>query len=453
MKKSLLALSLLATFAGSAMANVSVYGVLDVGFGFENHKIDKFPGITAQAQQELIDSGVLKLDQKNNSFKMTKDWYAGPRFGLTGSEKVSDNLSVCFKLESGFSPLNGALNNLLFQRESTLNAATPFGTVYVGHMGVIRGGAGSVGFFNSQANPFGGGWDDVIGGVSPFTSDFAARVNNGIAYVSPTISDLKIYAQYSGGETDSQNKSTDDRYMALGALFSHDKLNVAAVIDTTILGNGAQYNPLTLTYTAKAKPSEDLKVVADSPKKNPISFNVAANYEFDAFKLYGSAQYFKNAKNVTNSITGAVTLPKDTTATIRLNDVAPIFNRLMDPKKNTLKAVSPDTKAAVYTKENATYKYDGFGLTTGISAPLANGTIYASIGYMQAKGYDYLGTKYQVSKLTRYGIGLGYDYKLSQRTTVYAGIGGIQDTWKAVEFDAKVKQHIYQAGFGLSHKF
>ncbi len=455
MKKSLLALSLLATFATVASANVEVYGVVNVGFGFQNRKVDHIPGADQATENNLRKLGVANVGYNTNLFKMVKGAYTGPRFGLKGSEKVSDAFTVGFKLEGGFSPLDGSLSDgLLFQREATLNVATPYGTVYVGRMGVLSGGAGSVGFFNGQANPFGGSWGDVIGGVSPYTASFSSRLNNPIAYVSPTFAGVKLYAQYSGGQQNSQNKSTDDRYMALGALASVGKLNVAAVVDTTLLGDGPQYNPISVTY--KIDQGKEVTEGIVTSKKNPFSFNLAANYDFDTFKLFGSAQFFKNAKDLNKNIVDKF---KDVKKDVANKDIDAAFlqDRFAELAPGHTLTVSKITKGVtqqgVINTLNSSLKYNGFGLTTGVSAPLGNGTVYASVGFMKAKLNTYLVEKTELGKMTRFGFGLGYDYKLSQRTTLYAGLGGIQDKYKGAEGDRKIKQRIFQAAAGICHKF
>lgn len=111
MKKTLLAASLLAAFAGSAVvADVSLYGRIDLGLCW-SHADNGYDGAT-------------------NSVAMTTGNFTSSRFGLKGEETLGDGYKVSFIFEKGYSPDTGALktSNTIFDREATLHLTTPFGT-------------------------------------------------------------------------------------------------------------------------------------------------------------------------------------------------------------------------------------------------------------------------------------------------------------------------------------
>ncbi|MDY3114966.1 MAG: porin [Sutterella sp.] len=85
----------------------------------------------------------------------------------------------------------------------------------------------------------------------------------------------------------------------------------------------------------------------------------------------------------------------------------------------------------------------GWNLGLGATAPLAGGTFYGQVNYVAVKN------DVTDKKLDGYGLGLGYGYPLSKRTTVftYGGYGQFKD--KA----ADVKTKIGEVGLGLTHKF
>src|SRR3546814_1178975 len=90
MKKTLLAAALIVGFAGVAQAETSVtmYGILDTGYGYQNLKYDgdAFAGEDITAKSSGLRSGVVN----------------GNRWGVRGSEDLGDGLRAIFTLEAGF---------------------------------------------------------------------------------------------------------------------------------------------------------------------------------------------------------------------------------------------------------------------------------------------------------------------------------------------------------------
>ena len=85
MKKTLVAVSVLGAFAGSALAaDVQLYGILDTGVGYSHIDMDT--------------SGVDDVD----SFEMKSGVGSGSRWGLKGTEDLGNGLTVGFILENGF---------------------------------------------------------------------------------------------------------------------------------------------------------------------------------------------------------------------------------------------------------------------------------------------------------------------------------------------------------------
>src|ERR1700712_516811 len=113
MKKSLLALAALGTFAGAAQAqsSVTLYGIIDAGFVYNNN----------QAGQKLysLNSGNLQ----------------GSRWGLRGTEDLGGGLKAIFVLENGFDVNTGKLgqSGLEFGRSAYVGlSSAQFGTVTLG---------------------------------------------------------------------------------------------------------------------------------------------------------------------------------------------------------------------------------------------------------------------------------------------------------------------------------
>ena len=96
MKKSLIAIAALAAVgAASAQSSVTLYGIVDTGYGWEQTKVtqDVGPGVrsTAKIRNIGLRSGEL----------------SGSRFGLKGQEDLGNGLSAVFNVEAGFSSHDG----------------------------------------------------------------------------------------------------------------------------------------------------------------------------------------------------------------------------------------------------------------------------------------------------------------------------------------------------------
>jgi predicted porin len=113
MKKSLLALAVLGSFAGAASAqtNVTIYGIVDLGISHDNNG-------GAAGSVTRMDSGILN----------------GSRLGFMGSEDLGGGLSASFALENGFAADNGTLaqGGRLFGRQAWLGLNGGFGSVRLG---------------------------------------------------------------------------------------------------------------------------------------------------------------------------------------------------------------------------------------------------------------------------------------------------------------------------------
>ena len=60
-------------------------------------------------------------------------------------------------------------------------------------------------------------------------------------------------------------------------------------------------------------------------------------------------------------------------------------------------------------------------------------------------------SKIEKVEVKRWFAGVGYDYSLSKRTTVYADLGYTQDKWEHGKDDAKPS--MFQGAVGLMHSF
>ena len=265
MKKTLIAVAALSAMAASAMAaNVTVSGVVDLGFAFQNKKVG---------------------DDTTRTFKMNAGQNSGSRVMFKGAEDLGNNVEVGFQLESGFKADTGILEeNRIFRRESRLYVKTAYGTLHAGRFGALESGTGSLSIFGgSDMAAFGTGWSDVMS-----TADLlkiTPRYDNSIAYQSPTFAGVSLYVMHSLKGDDAKDPGTEgrpstNRYTGAGLKYVNGAFNAAFVASQqnyASLGNGL--NP-----------------------ENGQVYSLGAGYDFGVCKVMAEGQYFDMGKdNVSDS--------------------------------------------------------------------------------------------------------------------------------------------------------
>lgn len=308
-------------------------------------------------------------------------------------------MKVGFVLENGFNSDDGALKttNKLFDREANLFVTSDFGTLSAGRVGILNGTAGSYAIGNF--NPFGTGWGDVGNQSLLWGAGFDSRYDNMLTYVTPDFAGFKVYAQYSFGENGHENKSSTNRYAALGAAYTVGGLNVIGIVDTI---NKKSYDSTTKTT---------------SDVDDTYRVTMGGSYDFGMVKPFVAVGYFKDGK---------------------IGDLLGTW------------------AAEANHKANLDRYYDGYGLTLGASMPAFAGTAHAMVGYMDAEYASEANgtvTSGRQIDVTRFVLGAGYEYPLSKRTLVYADLGYFKDEVDAANDKFDYKPEAYQAAVGLVHKF
>ena len=382
MQKKLIAVAVLgACVAGSAFAaNVDVYGRIDTGLSYVHYDET---GLSDAKDTLSLDSGMS----------------SGNRWGLKGSEDLGNGYQVGFVLESGFDADTGAMSkDVLFNREATLRVSGPFGSIYAGRMGRIGSDVGSVGFYAGNVSPFGSGWGKMAGHFA-VTANYDSRYNNALAYVSPKVGPVTVYAQYTMGNA-TENESGDDRLFSLGAQADFGALQVLGLVE----------------YLNK-KSVASTTVYDDSQYDDSYTINLGGSYDFSVAKVFLAGQYFKAAPNYAGM------------------------------KANYAKLVEGNEWR---------YSFDGFGVNVGATAPIGAGEFLVSAGY--GKGDVNYDTKDAKISADAYIIQVGYTYPFSKRTNLYAGAGYMQTSMEdgITNTDGTTSDKDFkttQVMFGLLHKF
>jgi predicted porin len=174
MQKKIIALAVAGLMSGAAFAqsNVTISGLVDMGYSYRSDNVASGVG-----SKGSFDSGV----------------QSGSRIQFAGTEDLGNGLKAGFVLETGLNVDRGGLSNngstadRGFGRQSFLSLSGGFGTVAAGRMYSPQ--------FTllSSIDPFGAGTVGQANNI--YTYD--VRGDNVVAYVSPNFSGLTVVAAYS----------------------------------------------------------------------------------------------------------------------------------------------------------------------------------------------------------------------------------------------------------------
>lgn len=376
MKKTLAAVAVLGAFAGSAIAaDVTLYGRIDEGLLYQRVDAD-------QPHQSA-----------DNSWGLESGNMTGSRFGIKGSEQVSEDLTVSFTFEHGFNPDDGSFgdDDRMFNREASLRVTTAYGELGFGRMGRILSDAGTY----SQRGQFilGSSWGGMTGGTEVITDATSSRLDNMITYKSPTFAGMTVYAQYAGGDTakansEEENTSKTDRYYGLAAVGNWGALSAMLGVEQT---NYKSY----------------VNGVGTDPDDS-VGVEASVAYDFGVVKTSLTGRYFKDGNG---------------------------YNTFVDD---------------IYDIE----RVDGYGVKLAAAAPVFGGTLQGMVGYMDAESSD--DTEFGDLEVSRYTVAVTYDYPLSKRTKLYTAASYTKDDFEnhdVADGSADGKPNNTAFMFGMAHYF
>ena len=243
-------MALTAACAGTAHAEtaVTLYGIIDIGVGYERIRGD---GFHASRIGEV--HGVA----------------SGSRVGLRGVEDLGDGLAAVFTLESGFAPTNGERQqgNRLFGRQATLGLdSTQWGRIEFGRQ------INMASELFSLIDPFGTSYNAANLGTTLGATN-TMRLDNLVLYHSPVVSGFQLGIGYSFNADDTLDDSPgfatadNNRAVTAGLSYANGPLFVAAAYDS-LRGNAA---------AAGGQSSARLR-----------EYSLGATYDFDVVKVAAS---------------------------------------------------------------------------------------------------------------------------------------------------------------------
>ncbi|MES2415356.1 MAG: porin [Pseudomonadota bacterium] len=300
MKKSLIALAALAAVsAASAQSSVTLYGVVDIGYGSQTTE----GRATATGTAKQSSSGV--MDGAN----------AGNRIGFRGTEDLGGGLKANFVVEQGISPTSGSLfaqragsggqqlpgaagvayggglvapvaggipatsaYTASTNRQSYVGFSGGFGTVNVGYQYTNLYELATLSGYNIGSEGVAGAYVSHLHGLATVGGTRA----NGITYISPNMGGFTVRVQYgSSGALPLTNVATT-------------VANVTTETSARRWGLMGQYanGPLSAALAYTSLRSNDLPAV--NPNRTANLTQLGASYDFGVVKLAGT---YNNGKN------------------------------------------------------------------------------------------------------------------------------------------------------------
>jgi len=227
MQKKLIALAVagLASTAAFAQTNVQIYGSLDYGYSYRFD--DRATGTPAQAA--AVKNGVAGSSSQFNGGQS-----AGNRIGFKGTEDLGNGLKAVFLIEQGLSldtssntaadqlnalsSSNASNSSITFTRQAYVGLTGNFGTAIGGRLYTPHY------TFMASLDPFSGGtvgqYRNVFGNYDVSGLIDPSRVDNAIAYVSPSFGGFTVTGAFSnnasGNDSVSNNARNNTVYAVLG---------------------------------------------------------------------------------------------------------------------------------------------------------------------------------------------------------------------------------------------
>jgi predicted porin len=235
MQKKLIALAVAALASGAAFAqsNVQIYGSIDVGFA---HRGDSWKEETASG------SGIYRAHKSQNA--IDSGISDGNKLGFTGTEDLGNGVTALFKVEAGYKADTGDhdVSDGLFARQAFIGLTGGFGTVIAGRLYTPYYS------FVSAVDPFADGtvgayhntWGSDIDPLGAQAAIDPARVNNAVAYVSPSWSGFNVTAAYSTdavGQDNIGNRKAQAQVLAILPRYTNGPVDVALSLHQIKVGD------------------------------------------------------------------------------------------------------------------------------------------------------------------------------------------------------------------------
>lgn len=251
MKKSLIAIAALAAAgAAAAQSSVTLYGVVDTGYGFQRTKERAWRDApTVSTRTNGVISGNL----------------SGSRWGLKGQEDLGNGLSAVFNVEAGFDSADGKFSDGGFNRRSVVGLKGNFGQIVIGRdytpMDAVAGGNGF------QA-------------IDTVTSDNVLGIDKGSAFYTPRATGFHYSGDFSGVKVQAFAGQHRTKVSSGGAVSSDKKTEGYG------LGLGYANGPFAIQAAVQQFKTKETTPMWTATGR-VTEYGLGASYDFTAAKLMG----------------------------------------------------------------------------------------------------------------------------------------------------------------------
>jgi predicted porin len=287
MQKKIIALAVagLASTAAFAQTNVQIYGIVDYGYAYRWDNDFTATNGSSIANQSAFNSGQA----------------SGSRIGFKGTEDLGNGLKAVFLVEQGLAIDSTASaagtqassdnKSISFTRQAYAGLTGNFGTLIGGRLDTPHRT-----LWSKVIDPFGAGtvgqYGNALGGAA---GGDVVRVDNAVAYISPSFSGFTLTAAYSNKLSGQESAPVSNNLATTGVTNGNDTW-VAAFLAQYAAGGlnlGLNYH-----YAKFQAPS-----VLGGALQLDDTYNVTlgGNYDFKSFKLHGAIAY--NDTSFVNTIT------------------------------------------------------------------------------------------------------------------------------------------------------
>ena len=304
MQKKIIALAVAGLMSGAAFAqsNVTIYGVLDIGYAQagldQNNSTTTAAGISTatRSNTDLRSTGVQDGPLQSN------------RIGLRGTEDLGNGLKALYNVEMGLTEADyfGADSgpdtaNAFTFRKQNIGLQGGFGTFTIGRQGVLIDEAWGVGSAGMQNNAYGDMYSSSNGasrGLSLVGTFNDFRANELITYVSPTFSGFTLAAQFGTGKTDTNAHTSTTLVVPVtygDAEADHTNWGLRANYANGPFAAVIAYNSEDNKASTLGGTSALNSAVHGGTETKKNAWIIGANYDFGIVKVFG--QYFDGSRN------------------------------------------------------------------------------------------------------------------------------------------------------------
>jgi len=443
MKKSLVALATLAA-TGAVMAQATIYGVSDIGYGIKS--FSNANGATTAKQQGVMDGGL-----------------AGSRIGFRGTEDLGGGMSANFVTEQGISPTNGALFGV---RTSTAGIQFDGLTTGTAQFDQHTGGAYSQGTNRQTYVGLKGGFGEIRAGYQ-YTSVYEVGTLSGFTMTSEGVIGGQVAHLWGQGAVGG-TRANAITYISprMGAFQASIQIGSAAGREQTEFLSANSANGTTLDKQARTALQIDY---TDGPLRAGLAYT-QFNSQVSNRAAGSSSNFTTNSANLSSAIVittfnvygaltgvGAAGTTGDTAFSSNLFQLGGSYDFGSVKIGATLNSGKQDITSGIATPivgsapslsaNNAVGSRTFASRALSAEIPLGASRIWVGMNSATLEGGLANATTAPIADIS--GRQIGYLYDFSKRTTAYGFIGSTSDALAAT---TAVKDQS-QTLVGIRHSF